>query len=99
MDAADLRAIVEHLQERITVAADGDGRVTVCFPTAAEADLVAAGLHPDGVRRLLAETWWQEMVEEVVTTPEFCDPGDPPGQVLAYARDVVFEYVAKRFRP
>lgn len=99
MDAADLRAIVEHLQGSITVLPDGDGRVAVAFPTPTEADLVAAGLHPEGVRRLLGEPWWGEMVDEVVTTPEFCDPGDPPEQVLAFARDVVFEYVAKRFRP
>ena len=99
MDPADLRAIVEHLQGTISVAADGAGGVAVSFAVPSEADLVAGGFDADGVRRLLREPWWGEMVEEVVTTPEFCDPGDPPEQVLSFARDVVFEYVAKRFEP
>ncbi len=37
------------------------------------------------------------MVTDVVETPSRCDPADPPEQVLAYARDVVEEYIRKRF--
>jgi hypothetical protein len=36
------------------------------------------------------------MVTDIVETPEMCDPEDPPEQVLAYARDVVSEYIRKR---
>ena len=37
------------------------------------------------------------MVEEIVETPVICDPDDPPDLILEYARDVVSEYIRKRF--
>lgn len=97
MEPADLRAIVEHLRGLVTVAGGTGETVVVDFPNPGEAELVAAGLDRNGVRRLLSAPWWGEMVTEVVETPEFCEPGDSPEQVLTYARDVISEYVAKRF--
>ena len=69
----------------------------IVFDQPDEAEMVAAGLDPTGVQRILAAPWWQEMVEDIVETPEFCDPGESSQQVLRYARDVVGEYVRKRF--
>ena len=95
MTPDELRAIIADLESRVTLASDSPPTVAFACPT--EDEMVTAGLNPDGVRQLLTAPWWAEMVEEVVETPEFCEPGDPPEQVLRYARDVVVEYIRKRF--
>jgi hypothetical protein len=59
--------------------------------------MIGEGLDPEGVRRLLAVAWWREMVDEVVETPEFCDPEEGPEQILRYARDVIGDHIRKRF--
>ena len=61
------------------------------------ADLTEAGLNPEGVRRLLAAPWLPDMVSEILETPEFCEPEESSEQLLSYARDVVGEYIRKRF--
>ena len=48
------------------------------------------------IRTLQLEKW-DEMVTDIIETPDFCDPGDSPQQVLEYARDVVSDYIRKRF--
>lgn len=95
MTPDELRAMTAFLESRVELA-DPGGR-EVAFGVPDEAEMVAAGLPLEGVRRLLAQPWLGEMVEEVVETPEFCDAEDPPEQVLRYARDVVVEYLRKRF--
>lgn len=95
MTPDELRAMMAFLESRV-VLADPAAR-EVAFGLPGEAEMVAAGLPPEGVRRLLAQPWLSEMVEEVVETPEFCDPEDSPEQVLRYARDVVVEFFRKRF--
>jgi hypothetical protein len=93
MTPEDLRQIIAYVEERVRL--EGEGKIVFDQPD--EAEMVAAGLDPSGVQRILAAPWWQEMVEEIVETPEFCDPGESSQQVLRYARDVVGEYVRKRF--
>jgi len=100
MEADALRAIVAFLQGRVEVREEeGSGALLVTFPTPTAEEMDRAGLDGALSRRLLAADWFPEMVDEVVTTPAFCAPDDPPGLVLRYARDVVAEYVAKRFAP
>jgi hypothetical protein len=94
MTPDQLRDIIRFLEQRIGLGEDGR---SITFDVPAEDEMVAAGLDPDGVHRLLTSAWWSEMVEEVIETPEFCEPDDPPDQILQYARDVVLEYVRKRF--
>ena len=60
-------------------------------------EMVGAGLNAEGAKRILGMPWWDEMVEDIVETPDMCDPDDAPEQVLVYARDVVSEYIRKRF--
>jgi hypothetical protein len=91
----ELRAVMAYLESRVRLADEGSR--TVAFEMPGESELLAAGLNPEGVRRLVAAPWLEEMVSEVLETPEFCEPGDSPEQVLRYARDVVGEYVRKRF--
>jgi len=95
MDADDLRRLMGFLQEQARLA-DPDGR-EIAFEIPARQTLLDAGLDPDGVDRLLQAPWLEEMVTDVRETAEFCEPEDPPDQVLQYARDVVVEYIRKRF--
>jgi hypothetical protein len=73
------------------------GPPDVVFQAPTEEEMIDAGLNAEGVKRILRVPWWDEMVEEIVETPDMCDPGDSPQQVLEYARDVVSEYIRKRF--
>jgi len=96
MTTADqLREIVRYLQQRIELSPDG--RRAVVFDTPKAEAMIAAGLDPDASRTILTEPWWPELVDDVIETPDFADPGDSPDVVLCYARDVVQEYVWKRF--
>jgi hypothetical protein len=96
MTADDLRKLIEFVEGRVRIAESGGRGIEFEPPT--ERELLEAGLHPDGVRQLLQAPWLREMVADVRETPDFCDPGDAPEQVLRYARDVVVEYFRKRFR-
>lgn len=91
----ELRAIVSYLQERVRPAG-GNGRAIV-FDAPVESEMVEAGLDPATSRRLLASPWWPELVSDVVETPDFAEPDATPQTVLSYARDVVWEYIGKRF--
>ena len=84
---------MEYLQARITVS----GSRIIAFEIPDERTMVDAGLHPGAVRQLLGAPWLEEMIADVRETPDFCSPEETPDQVLRYARDVVVEYLRKRF--
>jgi len=90
-----LRDIVEYLQNRVCLIAETERNIAFNPPTIDE--MVTAGLDEDTVRRLLTISWWSEMVDDVVETPEFAEPEASVEVVLGYARDVVQEYIGKRF--
>lgn len=91
----ELRTIVSYLQARVRLASDSEH--TIVFDPPREAEMIAAGLDPATTRRLLASPWWSEMVDDIVETPDFAEPEAAPPTVLSYARDVVWEYIGKRF--
>ena len=91
----ELRAIVRYLQDRVRPAAAGERAVAFDAPDVDA--MIAAGLDEPTVRRLLAAPWWEEMVDDIIETPDFADPEESNEAVLEYARDVVLEYVRKRF--
>lgn len=98
MTPEELRAIMIYLRERVhlgTRPADSPNVISFHGPT--EQEMIGAGLNAHGVRRILAVAWWDEMVEDIEETPDMCDPDDSPQQVLEYAKDVVSEYIRKRF--
>jgi hypothetical protein len=97
MSPDELRAVIEFLRRRVSLK-DGDaaGVMTIEFEAPSTDELARAGLDPDGCRPILEAPWWDEMVADIVETPDMCDPDDPPEQVLDYARDVVSEYIRKR---
>ena len=98
MTPEELRAIMAYLMERVNLGAGTpDSPATIDFHPPSEEEMIGAGLDADGVRRILGVPWWNEMVEDIVETPEMCDPNDSPDQILEFARDVVSEYVRKRF--
>lgn len=98
MTTEELRAIMDYLRQRVKLRTNEDNNsTTIDFHVPSEKDMIDAGLNASGVRRILRVPWWDEMVMDIVDTPEMCDPEDSPEQVLDYARDVVSEYIRKRF--
>jgi len=96
MTIDELRDIMIWLMGRVQLKSSGDP-VTVSFDSPALEEMIQAGLNEEGSKRLLAVSWWDEMVEDIVETPGMCDPDDSAEQVLDYAKDVVSEYIRKRF--
>jgi len=96
MTPDELRAIMTWLMDKVELVPD-EKQISIRFITPSENEMIKAGLNEEGVNRLLKEPWWDEMVEDIVDTPEMCDPDDSPEQVLEYARDVISEYIRKRF--
>lgn len=96
VEADDVRKLIAFLESRVRPAREGGRDVSFLEPS--RDDMVAGGVHPEAADQVLAAPWWSEMVADVVETPQYADPSESPEQVLAYARDVVGEYVRKRFR-
>lgn len=97
MHPDEVRAMIAAIEARIRLRGDGSTAVEFAVPTAD--DLSAAGVAPSDARRVVSQPWWSEMVADVLETPEFAGPEETPEQVLQYARDVIGEYVGKRFDP
>lgn len=97
MTAEELRELIAYLEQRVRLADPQPVGIEFDEPSAAE--MVTAGFAAEGVHRLRDAEWWPEMVEEVRETADFCEPEDSPEQVLRYARDVIAEYIRKRFQP
>ncbi len=98
MTPEELRAIMEYLRQRVRVGPGGSGGgVSVAFDAPTEREMVEAGLNAEGAGRMLRVPWWEEMVQDIVETPQMCGADDPPERVLEYARDVISEYIRKRF--
>ena len=91
-------AIMNFLRERVRPSpGETGGSVAIAFEAPVEEEMIAAGLNREGVGRILRVPWWEDMVTDIVETPEMCDPDDAAEEVLEYARDVVSEYIRKRF--
>ncbi len=97
MTPDELRAIMDFLRGEVHLKDQGTGdEIVVAFRVPTAEDMARAGLNLEGCRQILDASWWDEMVTDIVETPEMCDPDDRPEDVLGYARDVVSEYVRKR---
>jgi len=98
MTPEELRAIIIYLRERVHLGVqDAEIPVVITFHAPTSAEMIDAALNAKGVKRLLRVPWWDEMVADIVETPDMCEQGDSPQQVLEYAKDVVSEYIHKRF--
>ena len=100
MTPEEVQAIVVYLKKRVQLnSQDAEGPATIIFHAPTEDEIRDAGLNAEGVKQIIQAPWWDEMVEDIIETPEMCDEEDPPEQVLDYARDVVWEYINKRYQP
>ena len=98
MTTEELRAIMDYLRERVKLRPQvANTPITIDFKTPSEQEMIDVGLNAIGVNRILRVPWWEEMVMDIIETPELCDPEDSPEEVLGYAKDIVSEYIRKRF--
>ena len=98
MKPEELQAIMKFLMNKVSLNHQKDeNEITINFNAPTENEMIEAGLNPEGIKRILNVTWWDEMVEDIEDTPDMCDPDDQPEQVLQFAKDVVSEYIRKWF--
>lgn len=98
MTPNELKSIMNYLRERVRLLdKGGNSPFEISFQAPTESEMIAAGLNADGVRRILGVSWWDDMVSDIIETPDMCDPGESAQQVLFYAKDVVSEYIRKWF--
>jgi hypothetical protein len=98
MTPDELQAIMAYLREKVSLGPEeAKNQVIITFDVPKEEEMIDAGLNIDGVKRILWVSWWEEMVADIIETPDMCDPDESPHQVLEYAKDVVSEYIRKRF--
>ena len=97
MTPDDLKKIIAFLTARVSIGGHkAEGPIQIIFKTPDLSEMINAGLDEDGSREILNAEWWEEMVNDIIETPDFCEPDDPPEQVLIYARDVISDYLRKR---
>jgi hypothetical protein len=98
MTPEEIQKMNKWLQGRVTLGETTDG-ISISFKEPTPEDFAAEGFDEEAVRLTLQSDWWQEMVTDIIETPEFAEPDESPQQVLQYARDLVKEYVSKRLYP
>ena len=93
----DLKKIISFLKARVSIGGEkADSPIRIAFDAPDLESMARAGLDPEGSKEILNAPWWNEMINDIIETPDFCEPDDPPEQVLIYARDVVSDYLRKR---
>lgn len=96
MEREEIRSAMEILAARVTLRRGEQGACRIAFEDLDLEAMIALGITSELAARLSSAPWWDEMVEDVVETPEFCDPDADSDEILSYARDVVREYIRKR---
>jgi hypothetical protein len=95
MDSGQIRKVIAWLQEKVGID-KVSGAIKIAFAVPVEDDFIAGGFSIEMIEQTLKADWWPEMVADILETPQFAEPDDPPEKVLGYARDVVHEYIGKR---
>jgi len=96
VDPQDIRTAIQLLKDQVTLTAEAEGDRQVAFEDLDRDGMVALGITPEVAAHFAAAPWWPEMADDVRETPDFCEPDATDDEVLQYAQDVIFEYVAKR---
>jgi len=97
MTPDDLKKIISFLKSRISMGGEKpESPIQIVFDVPDLDTMTGAGLDPEGSEEVLNAVWWEEMVNDIIETPDFCEEDDPPEQVLIYAQDVVADYLRKR---
>ena len=98
MTPEELRAIMAYLRKRVLLGPkETKIPIVITFLAPSKDEMIRAGLNPEGVKAILHAPWWEEMVTDIIETPKYCDSNETLQQVLEYARDVVSDYIRKRF--
>ena len=93
----ELRAIMTYIRERVVLGPkETDGQIVITFLAPSKEEMIEAGLNPKGIKAILHAPWWEEMVTDIIETPEYCESDESSQKVLEYARDVVSDYIRKR---
>ncbi|GAB6094323.1 hypothetical protein JCM14469_05750 [Desulfatiferula olefinivorans] len=97
MTADELRAIMSYLRDNVHLETESpDEPVRIMFERPDRDTMIADGLNPAGTDLVLSAPWYEDMITDIVETPDFCEPDDSPDQILEYARDVVTDTLRKR---
>ena len=98
MKPEELKAIIYYFRDKIQLSPESStGKPVIQFTPPDLQELTGAGLNAEGSNRLLSMPWFDEMVTDVIETPDMCGPDEDPQRVLKFARDVISEYIAKQF--
>lgn len=96
MTPDDLKKIMSFLKSRVSIGGEkSDSPPQIVFDVPDLDVMTGAGLDREGSKEILDSSWWEDMLADIVETPDFCEADDPPEQVLIYARDVVADYLRK----
>jgi hypothetical protein len=98
MEKEDITRMYEWIQSRVRLVPDCEEPV-IAFDAPTPEAFREQGFDEELTGLTLGSPWWPEMVTDIIETPEFAEPDEPPDVVLQYARDVVKEYVWKRLDP
>ena len=99
MTPEELRAIMTYLRDKVELSTDdAENPIVINFFAPSAEKMIDAGLNAEGVNEILSASWWEEMVTDIIETPDFCDPEDSSEQVLEYAKDVISDYIRKRVK-
>ena len=80
------------------VAVEGAGAdCQVLFDPPGRDEMIGLGVSAEVAARIADSSWWDEMVEAVLETPDFCEDDASAEEILSVARDTVAEYIAKRY--
>lgn len=96
MEREEIKSAMEILAARVTMSGRQGDDCSISFDDLGREEMIELGITTELAANLSTATWWSEMVEDVLETADFCDPGTKPDEVLEYARDVVREYIRKR---
>ena len=73
MTPDELRSVMAYLRDRVSLDSDKAAEaVVISFDAPTEQEMIYAGLNAKGVKRLLCVPWWEEMVTDIIETPDFC---------------------------
>ncbi len=94
MTPDDLRDIMAYLRDKVQLETADPIQLKFNAPTKDE--MIQAGLNAEGIQQIISAAWWEEMITDIIETPDFCEPDESPEQILEYAKDVVSDFLRKR---
>ncbi len=95
MDREKIVKLIDWLKDNVSLGG-GEGGVKIIFDELDAEDFENAGFGGEIIELTLYSSWWNDMLSDLIETPDFAEPDDSPVIVLGYACDLIQEYVSKR---